>query len=57
MGDGPIQPFIQPVTIETMLNNNGSNIGDGLNFITSERSLRPVVSKILCFNAAVGEEG
>ena len=40
MGDGPIQPVIQPIPIETMLNNKGLNIGDGLNFITCEGSLR-----------------
>ena len=39
MGDEPILPVIQPVTINTMLNNNGPNIGDGLNFVTCERSL------------------
>ena len=38
MGDEPILPVIQPVTINTMLNNNGPNIGDGLNFVTSECS-------------------
>ena len=31
MGDEPILPVIQPVTINTMRNNNGPNIGDGLN--------------------------
>ena len=42
MGDGPIQPIIQPITIDTMLNmlnNNGPNIGDGLNFVTREWTL------------------
>ena len=39
MGDEPILPIIQPITINTMLNNNGPNIGDKLNFITCERSL------------------
>ena len=34
MGQLPI-PFIQPVTIDTMLKNE-LNIGDGLNFVTSE---------------------
>ena len=43
MGDEPIQPVIQPVTINTMLNNNGPNIGDGLNFVTCERSLIIVI--------------
>ena len=38
MGNEPILPVIQPVTINTMLNNNGPNIGDGLNFVTCERS-------------------
>ena len=39
MGDGPIQPIIQPVTFDTMLNNNGLNIGDGLYFVTCEQTL------------------
>ena len=34
MGDEPILPVIQPVTINTVLNNNWPNIGDGLNFAT-----------------------
>ena len=33
MGDEPIQSVIQPVTIDTMLNNNG------LNFVTCEQTL------------------
>ena len=41
MDDGSIQPIIQPVTIDTMLNNNGLNIGDGLNFVTCGRSFNP----------------
>ena len=40
MGDEPILPVIQPVTINTMLNNNGPNIGDELNFVTCERSFK-----------------
>ena len=44
MGDGPIQPIIQPITIDTMLNNNGLNIGDGLN---SLRVNRPLMWKII----------
>ena len=31
---GPIQPVIQPVTIDTMLNNNGLNNGHGLKNVT-----------------------
>ena len=34
MGDRPILP----ITIDTMLNNNGLNLGDGLNFITCEQT-------------------
>ena len=34
MGDRPILPIIQPVTLDTMLNNNGPN------FVTSEQTLR-----------------
>ena len=44
MGDGPIQPIIQPITIDTMLNNNGLSIGDGLN---SLRVNRPLMWKII----------
>ena len=42
MGDGPIQPVIQPVTINTMLANNGLNIPrySGLNFVTCEQTFR-----------------
>ena len=40
MGDGPIiQPVIHPITIDTMLNNNGLNISDELNFVTCEQTL------------------
>ena len=28
MGDRPILPVIQPLTIDTMLNNKGPNVGD-----------------------------
>ena len=38
MDDRPIQPIIQPVTIDTMLKNNGVNIGDGLIFVTCEQT-------------------
>ena len=41
MGPSPIQPVIQPVTINTMLNNNGLNIGNGLNFITCGQTSTP----------------
>ena len=36
MGDRPIQP----ITIDTMLNNNGLNIGGRLNFVTCEQILK-----------------
>ena len=39
MGDGPIQPVIQPITIDTMLNNNRLNIGDGLNLLRMNKAL------------------
>ena len=40
MGDGPIiQPVIHPITIDTMVNNNGLNISDELNFVTCEQAL------------------
>ena len=45
MGDEPILPVIQPVTINTMLNNDGPNVGGGLNFVTCERSLRLFYTK------------
>ena len=38
MGDEHILPVIQPVTINTMLYNNGLNNSDGLNFVRCERS-------------------
>ena len=37
MGDGPIQP----VTIDTILNNSQLNMGDGLNFVICEQGLVP----------------
>ena len=30
---------IQPIKNNTMLNNNGMNIGDGLNFVTCKHTL------------------
>ena len=47
MGEGPIQP----VTIDTILNNKGLNIGDGLNFV-SLRVNRPLVEENLNHVAA-----
>ena len=38
MDDGPIQLVVQPVTIVTMLNNEGLNIGVRLNFVTCEQT-------------------
>ena len=40
MGDGPIQPVIQPVAINTKLGNNGLNNPrySGLNFFTCEQT-------------------
>ena len=35
----PILPVIQPVTIDTMVNNNGQLLNIGLNFVTCQRSL------------------
>ena len=46
MGDRHIQPIIT----DTMLNNNGPNISDGLNFVTCERSLK-FIEKYLQSNA------
>ena len=40
MGGGPIQP----ITIDTMLNNNMLNIGDGLYFVTCEQTARAAKS-------------
>ena len=39
MGDRLIQPVIQPITIDTMLNNNRPTIGDELIFVTYEQTL------------------
>ena len=33
---------IQPITFDTMLNNNGLNIGDGLNFSMCEQTFNIV---------------
>ena len=38
MGLSPIHPVIQPITIDTILNNNALNIGDGLNFGKCEQT-------------------
>ena len=38
MGDRSIQPIIQAVTIDIMLNNNGLNIGEGLNYVKCEQT-------------------
>ena len=40
MGDEPIQFIIHAITIDTLLNNIGLNIGDRLNFVTCEQTLR-----------------
>ena len=40
MGLSPILPEIQPVTIDTMVNNNGPLLNIGLNFIMCKRSLK-----------------
>ena len=40
MGDRPIQPIIQPLIIGTMLDNNGLNIGERLNFVTCEQTFK-----------------
>ena len=39
MGLSSIQPVIQLITIDTMLNNNGPNISDGLNSVVCEQTL------------------
>ena len=41
MGLSPILPKIQPVTIDTMVNNNGPLLNVGLNFVMCERCLLP----------------
>ena len=40
MGLSPIQPVIQPLTIDTMLNNKELNIGDGLNFVMCQQTFK-----------------
>ena len=42
MGLSTILPEIQPVTIDTMLNNNGPLLNIGLNFIMCKRSLMQI---------------
>ena len=56
MCDEPILPFIQPVTINTMLNNNGPNIGDGLNFVKCERYFTISLTAKLFFFPKVNTE-
>ena len=34
----PIQSVIQPITIDTMLDKNGLNFGDRLNFVTCKQT-------------------
>ena len=41
MGLSPTLSIIQPVTIDTMLNNGRPNIGDDLNFVTCEQTYIP----------------
>ena len=56
MGDGPNYPDIQTVTIDTMLNNNGLNIGDGVNFFTCEQGvtfLLQTSSSCFCFVSGI----
>ena len=52
MGLSPILPEIQPVIIDTMVNNNGPLLNIRLNFVMCERSL--IRSElILCNNVCV----
>ena len=39
MGDGPVHAIIQPVTINTILNNNGLNQGHALKNVMCKRAL------------------
>ena len=48
MGLSPILPEIQPVTIDTMVNNNVPLLNIGLNFVMCECSLR--VTLVLAFD-------
>ena len=59
MGDGPIYPDIQTVTIDTMLSNNGLNIGDGVNFVTCEQGvtfLLQTSSSCFCFVSGMSSQ-
>ena len=42
MDDGPIHPIIQPNSTDTMLNNKGLNIVDGLNFVMCEQTFKKI---------------
>ena len=44
MGDGPIHPIIHLITIDTMLDNNRLNNGQGLKNGTCKQGLRLEVS-------------
>ena len=37
-GSVTIQSVVQPITIDTVLNNNGLNFGDGLNFVMCKQT-------------------
>ena len=52
MGDGSIQPIIQPVTIDTMLNNNGLNNRHGLKKTLNVN--KPEKTKVFLFSKAKG---
>ena len=39
MGDGTIQPVVQPVTVDIMLNNKGLNNGHVIQNVTCEQGL------------------
>ena len=39
MGDGPILSIIQPITFDTMLNNNWQNDGHGLKNVTCKQGI------------------
>ena len=52
MGLLPILPKIQPITIDTMVNNNGPLLNIGLNFVMCERFL--ICHRNLGFKKIVG---
>ena len=51
----PVLSKIQPATIDTMLNHNGLNVGDLLNFVTCEQTFKLTPSVVPKFYRTLRE--